>query len=285
MAPVWLITGSSNGFGLLLALKALQAGHEVIGTVRSRTKSVDAVAQIEKAGGKIIELDMTESQVAITNKIQDAEKIHGRIDYLVNNAGFSILGPVELFTEKEVTLQYRTNVYGPLFTMQAALPGMRARRSGTIVNLSSVAGQDAQPSSGLYASSKFCLEALSESLYKEVKEFDVNVLLVEPGGFRTNFLKGMMEGEKGVPEEYQGTVVAAVVDKFKTSHGKQAGDPQKAVDAMFEVVVGEGRGKDLKGVFRLALGKDCVERVEKKLDWVRKDLEATREIACSTDIE
>ena len=97
-APVWFITGSSNGFGLLLSLRALAAGHNVISTIRDRTRSASAVASIEKAGGKIIELDMTESKKSITKKIQDAEKIHGRIDYLINNAGYSALGAVELFT-------------------------------------------------------------------------------------------------------------------------------------------------------------------------------------------
>ena len=96
--PVWLITGSSNGFGLLLSLRALKAGHKVIATVRDATRSANAIGQIEGAGGNIITLDMTESKANITKKIQDAEKVYGRIDYLVNNAGYSCLGAVELFT-------------------------------------------------------------------------------------------------------------------------------------------------------------------------------------------
>lgn len=97
-SPVWFITGSSNGFGLLLSLRALEAGHRVISTVRDTTKSAQAVQSIEKAGGKVIQLDMTESKASITQKIQDAEKIFGHIDYLVNNAGYSVLGVIELFT-------------------------------------------------------------------------------------------------------------------------------------------------------------------------------------------
>lgn len=96
--PVWLITGASNGFGLILCLRALKAGHHVIGTVRHRVRSKEAVQSIEDAGGKIVELDMTESQASIIQKIQGAEELYGRIDYLVNNAGFSILGPIASFT-------------------------------------------------------------------------------------------------------------------------------------------------------------------------------------------
>lgn len=98
MSTVWLITGSSNGFGLLLSLRALKAGHRVIATMRSKARSADAVKAIESAGGKTIELDMTESQASISQKMSAAESIYGRIDHLINNAGYSLLGPVEAFT-------------------------------------------------------------------------------------------------------------------------------------------------------------------------------------------
>lgn len=98
MPPVWLITGSSNGFGLLLALRALKAGHHVIATMRNRGRAAEAVQSIESAGGKVIELDMTESQASIAEKVHNAESFYGKIDYLINNAGYSLLGPVETFT-------------------------------------------------------------------------------------------------------------------------------------------------------------------------------------------
>ncbi|KAF4337677.1 oxidoreductase yusZ [Fusarium beomiforme] len=284
--PVWLITGSSNGFGLLLSLRALKAGHRVIATVRDTTRSADAVRQIEEAGGKIITVDLTESKASIAKKVQDAENIYGRIDLLVNNAGYSVLGGIELFTEAEAEHQIQTNLFGPLYTIQAALPGMRGRGSGTIINVSSIAGQDAQPSCGLYSASKFALEGLSESLSKEVKEFGINVLLVEPGAFRTNFLDASIKSNISGEKAYQGTVLEATLQKFEKATGKQPGDPKKAVEIIFEVATGEGAAGHLKGkILRLPLGKDCFTRLKNKLEFVQRDVEATQEIGITTDLD
>lgn len=163
---------------------------------------------------------------------------------------------------------------------------MRSRRSGTIVNLSSVGGQDGQASSGLYAASKFCLEGLSESLAKEVKEFGISVLIVEPGAFRTNFLSAKITNEKGVPEAYQNTATHEVMKKFDSMAGKQAGDPAKGVEVIFQAVAGEGKGGQLKGqILRLALGKDAYTRIGAKMDGVRRDLEAGKELTFSTDFD
>lgn len=182
-------------------------------------------------------------------------------------------------------MQIQTNVFGPLYTIQAVLPGMRARRSGTIVNVSSVAGQDGQASCGLYSASKFCLEGLSEGLAREVKEFGISVLIVEPGAFRTNFLSAMVMNEKGVPEDYQNTAVHEVLKKFQAANGKQSGDPEKAAEVIFEVVTGEGKGGQLKGgIRRLVLGKDAHARITAKIDDVRKDLETGKEVTFSTDV-
>ncbi|TVY65186.1 Oxidoreductase BOA17 [Fusarium oxysporum f. sp. cubense] len=295
--PVWFITGSSNGLGLLLSLRVLKAGHRVIATVRDTTRSADAVRQIEEAGGKIVTIDLTESKASITKKVQDAEKAYGRIDFLVNNAGYcwkDLLPPlfaicyvcIELFTEAEAEHQIQTNLFGPLYTIQAALPGMRSRGSGTIINISSIAGQDAQSSCGLYSASKFALEGLSESLSKEVKEFGINVLLVEPGAFRTNFLEASIKSNISGETAYQGTLLEATLQKFEKAAGKQPGDPNKAVDIIFEVATGEGAAGDLKGkVLRLPLGKDCFARLKTKLEFLQHDIEATREIGITTDLD
>ncbi|KAF3074251.1 putative oxidoreductase YusZ [Trichoderma lentiforme] len=264
--PVWFITGTSHGFGLLLSLQALHAGHKVIGTVRNKQHSADAVQlieQAESAGGR---------------------EIHGRIDFLINNAGYSTLGPVEFFTEDDATHQFRTNVFGPLFTIQAVLPGMRARRHGTIVNISSVAGQDALASCGLYAGSKFGLEGLSEALAKEVGSFGISVLIVEPGAFRTNFWHASVLRNVPADVGYEGTPVDTVLKKFRDSAGKQAGDPEKAVDIIFQVVTGQEAAGHLKGqVLRLPLGKDAVSRIAKKLQLVKTDVELCHKLAMSTD--
>ncbi|KAJ9157949.1 Oxidoreductase yusz [Pleurostoma richardsiae] len=280
-APVWLITGVSNGLGRALGLRVLKAGHNVIGTVRSRTKAAEAVNEIESLKGKIIEIDLREPQSSIHQKLKAAESIFGRIDVLVNNAGFSVLGPIEGFTEKEAVNQMQTNFFGPLYAMQAVLPGMRARQSGTIVNVSSVGGMDALPTSGLYASSKFALEGLSESLAREVGEFGVSILIVEPGAFRTKFLNAMEPSDGRMSETYHGdTEVGRVMKKFEEMTGKQPGDPDKAVDRIFEVVAGEGPAGHLKGkLLRLPLGDDALQRIKTKVERVEKDLEASWDLA------
>lgn len=188
--------------------------------------------------------------------------------------------------EAEAEHQIQTNLFGPLYTIQAALPGMRSRGSGTIINISSIAGQDAQPSCGLYSASKFALEGLSESLSKEVKEFGINVLLVEPGAFRTNFLEASIKSNISGETAYQGTLLEATLQKFEKAAGKQPGDPNKAVDIIFEVATGEGAAGDLKGkVLRLPLGKDCFARLKTKLEFLQHDIEATREIGITTDFD
>lgn len=184
-----------------------------------------------------------------------------------------------------MTVLFKTNVFGPVFTSQAVLPGMRSRRSGTIVNVSSVAGQDAIPTCALYAGSKFGLEGFTEALSKEVKDFGISVLIVEPGAFRTNFLASMVVGENGVGDAYKGSVVDQVLQKFQSADGKQPGDPEKAAQRLIDVVVGQGEAGHLHGqVLRLALGKDAYDRIVAKTDRLRKDLEICQSITFGTDI-
>ncbi|OAA68816.1 NAD(P)-binding domain protein [Cordyceps fumosorosea ARSEF 2679] len=246
---VWLITGASSGFGLQLALRALAAGQHVIGTVRSSAgPSASAVHQLTSAGGHVLELDMTHPQAAI---------------------------------HEVVALQYRTNVYGPLFTTQAVLPGMRARRRGCVVNVSSAAGQDAGAARGLYGGSKFALEGLTEALRAEVAEFGVAVLLVEPGLFRTNFFRALRTPAAPLPEAYRdGSAVSGALDAFAAlADGTGGGDPSKAADRIYEVVAGEGLAGHLRGkVLRLPLGMDAVERVEAKQRSVLAEVAEARKL-------
>ncbi|KAJ6447068.1 MFS multidrug transporter [Purpureocillium lavendulum] len=278
-SPVWLITGASSGFGLSLTLRALKAKHRVIAAIRSKTKSAEAVKLITDDGGQVVELDMTESQASIAGKVKQAEGIYGHIDILVNNAGYSQLGAVQHFTEEEFIMQYRTNVYGPLFTTQAVLAGMRERRSGQIVNLSSVGGQDVLPTCGAYSSSKFAIEGISEALAKEVAEFGISVLIVEPGAYRTNFFHAVQRPADGLADDYNGTATEKMFNLFGEMAGKQPGDPDKAVERMFQVITGEGSAGGLRGkVLRLPLGMDAVERIEKKTDRLRSDLVEARKL-------
>lgn len=163
---------------------------------------------------------------------------------------------------------------------------MRSRRSGTIVNISSVAGQDALPTSGLYAASKFALEAVSEALAREEAEHGIHVLIVEPGAFRTNFLGAYVTAEKGLGEHSPASVVGKAMNRWSEYKGQQPGDPQKGVEVIFQAVSGEGElAGHLKGqvLRRLPLGKDAVARIEAKTEMVKKDVEAARTVAYSTD--
>ncbi|KAL4946444.1 hypothetical protein BDV06DRAFT_234045 [Aspergillus oleicola] len=288
MSQTWFITGASSGLGLDLAIFALENGHKVIGTVRSATKSASAVSAIKAKGGEVLELDVTNAE-SISGIVEKANALYGGIDILVNNAGYSLLGAVEDMTESEAHSQMETNFFGPFRLMKSFLPTLRSRASktnspSTIVNISSVAGQDAQPTCGLYAASKFALEGLSEALSREVAPFNINVLIVEPGAFKTNFLSALQKTETPLSEAYKGGPVDVVMGKFEAAAGKQRGDPSKAVKRIFEVVTGTGEAGNLRGgVLRLPLGPDCVERVEGKVDRLRGDYEKARRVAMGTD--
>ncbi|KAI0530369.1 putative short-chain dehydrogenase [Xylaria digitata] len=280
--PVWFITGVSNGFGLLLTLRALKAGHRVIGTLRRKASRTDVVRQIEAAGGEVMEMDMTESQESIRQKIKSV----GRIDYLINNAGYAIFCCLEQMSEKEVNTQISTNVFGPIYAIQAALEGMRARRSGLIVNISSIAAKDPLPTSALYAASKAALEAASESLAKEVASFGISVLIVNPGAFRTNFLGQLLLSENPMPDDYKNDLVGTTIQKFADADGKQPGDPDKGIERIFEIVTGEGMAGELKGkVLRLVLGEDAFTRMKKNNDKFIHDFTVGEKVALSTGFD
>ncbi|KAL6715469.1 hypothetical protein ACLMJK_006430 [Lecanora helva] len=270
MAAVWFITGVSSGFGTEIALRALEGGQRVIGTVRDRIRAADNVAIIEHKGGMILELDVTDA-VAGVKVFGEAERVYGRIDVLVNNAGYSILGAIEDISDEEARLQMETNFFGPRRLIREALPGFRARKSGTIVNISSRGGIDGVPGGGLYAASKFALEGLSESLAREVAPFNVNVLIIEPGGFRTNIFSAYKFPQKPHTEGYQ--TVRAFLDMVATISSdqlSQMGDPKKAASRIYEAVTGEGLAGKAKGtVLRMPLGEDCVTAYEAKIQIVR----------------
>ena len=163
--PTWLITGCSSGFGYEIALAALRAGHNVIATSRNPSKTSDAVSAVtSEPNGKWLALDVTAPQESINKTIAEAEFLFGAIDILVNNAGYSVIGPAEEIPEDVARKQYETNYWGPLKTIRAVLPSMRKRKSGTIVNVSSVAGMTALPTAAFYAGSKWALEGMWDFL-------------------------------------------------------------------------------------------------------------------------
>lgn len=294
-APIIFITGVSSGLGLTFASHALKQGARVIGTVRNPQRAASALSQLSSISSKFhpITLDVTEID-RIPSVAAQAIKDHGPIDVLINNAGYSILGPLEHVTNSEARHQLETNYFGPITLIQSFLPHFRERKSGTIMNITSVAGLQGLPGVSLYAASKFALEGTSESLAGEVAPLGIRVILVEPGAFRTDFLTStnmlLANRGEGWAEEYKGDNPGnQTVEKLKAANGKQPGDPEKAAVRLFEVITGTGLGQKLKEkgtdgkVMRVLLGSDSLGRMQTALDLRDGPLKYSEEVARSCD--
>ncbi|OAA68560.1 NAD(P)-binding domain protein [Niveomyces insectorum RCEF 264] len=278
-SPVWLVTGVSHGFGEILAHQVLGAGHRLIGTVRNKTKAAKVVQEIEAKGGKIIELDSTESQSNVIAKVEAAVQIYGHVDILVNNAGYAGLGVMEALSEDGILRQFKTNVFGPLYVIQGVLPSMRNRKSGMIVNVSSYAGIFSSPATGLYASSKFALEAVTESMAAETAAFGIKWLLPEFGTFRTNLLgkDARTAPEKGMPAAYKGTDAEKQFDVVTGWDQKQLGDPFKGVQRLFDIITSTGDAVGLRDkVLRVPIGADSISIITQKIGSVKHDLDLAK---------
>ena len=308
--PVWFITGCSSGFGLSLSLLALRNGHKVIATSRKPSNNPDAVSQVEKLGGTWMELDVCSPDA--TSVLDKATAIHGRVDVLVNNAGYALLGAFETFTyipldllrvsrnlddgiiyshkssDAECRAQFETNFFAPLALCRHVIPAMRSRRSGIIINISSTAGIEARSSRSMYSGSKFALEAFSEALYDEMKPFGVRVLLVEPGAFRSSFSNkvSISGGGSKLPKDYEGTTLGTMMKYIETLQGgKSPGDVEKGCQAIFDVAMNTGQAEGMEKYLRLPLGKDGSERWKLKLANLQRTLDATEVIWSKTDHE
>ena len=283
--PIWLITGSSQGIGLALTRYALSQKHTVIATSRNPGKTPELVRDIEAGGGHWLALDVTGNDVEEVVRV--AEALYGRIDVLVNNAAYCVLGSVEEVPLALYREQMETNFYGPVRIMQAVLPGMRARRAGCIINVSSATGIISVAGNGVYASSKFALEAASEALAMEVQSLGIRVAVMVLGAFRTTFGS---EGAQVVrPEgDYGGEHVVnkrlAWVGKLG---GKAKGDPEKAARMMFEVAVEKEDVRDEDGgrFLRFVLGEDCWNVTDGKLRELRRTWDTQQEYAKRTAVE
>lgn len=272
---VWFITGASRGFGRQLTAAALAAGDEVVATARD-PRSVTEV--FPDAGDRLLALllDVTDEGQA-ADAVASAIDRFGRIDVLVNNAGYGVFGSIEETSGEDVRALFDTNVLGLLNVTRAVLPVLRRQRSGHVVNMGSSAGVSAGAGGGLYSATKFAVEAITEALHAEVAPLGLHVTVVEPGSFRTDFLTGdsLRRIDVGIPD-YLDTV-GALLDAASSFDGNQPGDPQRAVDAIRRVVDAP------HPPLRLPLGCDSVELVESKTVQLSIELEQWREISLSTD--
>jgi len=270
---VWFITGASKGFGMELTKAALDAGDTVVATARNPKTMDDAFGKHDRL--LTLKLDVTSEQQA-KDAVSAALKQFGQIDVLVNNAGRGLVGAVEEVTAQEVRAAFAVNVEGTLNVTRAALPSMRARKSGHILNLSSVGGFVSWPGWGIYCATKFMVEGFSEAMQAELKPLGIKLTIVEPGPFRTDFLdSSSLERTKNVISDY-GETAGAAREWADTSHNAQPGDPAKAAAAMVKITKVENPP------LRLQLGADCVAAVETKLELVKAELNQWRDLASST---
>ena len=252
----WLITGCSTGIGREIARAALEAGHSVAVTARN----VDAVADfVDQFGDRALALplDVT-NRDQITAVVGEVEKAFGGIDVLVNNAGYGYMAAVEEGEDAEVRKLFDTNYFGVVDTLKAVLPGMRARRSGHVINISSMTGLVANPPNAYYSSTKFALEALTEALAKEVGPLGIKVTAIEPGAFRTDWAARSMQ-ESSTPIGDYDDNVGARKTLIKQFADHLPGDPRKVAEAVLMVA-----GLD-EPPLRLLLGRDVLAAVREKI--------------------
>jgi NAD(P)-dependent dehydrogenase (short-subunit alcohol dehydrogenase family) len=267
--PVWLVTGCSTGIGREIARAALEAGARVAVTARDRTRVQD-LADAHPGESLALALDVTR-QDEVEAAVAQTEAAFGRVDVLVNNAGYGYAAAVEEGEDAEVRALFDTNFFGAIAMIKAALPGMRARRSGFIVNVSSMTGLVSNPGVVYYSASKFALESLSEGLSKEVAPFGIRVSVVEPGAFRTDWSGRSMKETKRSIDAYEETV-GARRKMIKGVHGTQIGDPRRVGDAVVML------SRLDKPPLHLLLGHDVYEAYRNKLSELQASIAEWEEV-------
>ncbi len=279
-SPVWLITGASRGFGKEFAQTALDHGCSVAATARKPEVVSQALGEHERL--LPVALDVTD-QESIKAAIDTVIATFGRIDVLVNNAGYGIFGSLEETTDEETRAIYNTNVFGLMNVTRAVLPHMRKQQSGRIVNMGSMASFACDPGGSLYDSTKFAVAGLSEVLSLELKPFGIESMVVEPGMFRTNFFDGSSIRTPQHPlAAYDNTPARGAAEYCIGHNYQQNGDPRKACELVYRVV----SSPDPLPVW-LPVGKDAVKKFERKLTAMIESIQPYKQAAsdCFMDTE
>ncbi|MEU1202505.1 oxidoreductase [Streptomyces sp. NPDC005813] len=271
MSKVWLVTGANSGFGRAFTEAAVTVGDVVVATARRPEALADLVAahpdQVEA-----VALDVTD-QARIDSVVADVVRRHGRIDVLVNNAGRTHVGAAEETTDGELRSLFDLHFFGPAALVRAVLPHMRERRSGAVVQMSSMGGQMTFPGFSAYCGTKFALEGFSDALAAEVAPLGIKVLIVEPGSFRTNLLGGATTSDEIA--DYADTV-GPTRRAIAGGDGDQPGDPAKGVAAVLAALA------DVNTPLRLPLGGDGVDAVVGHLDAQRTEIATWEKVARDT---
>ncbi|MGW0201807.1 oxidoreductase [Nonomuraea sp. NPDC003201] len=273
---VWFITGCSTGLGRALAAAVLEGGGRAAVTARDPRQVADLVAE-HGDRAVALPLDVTDKD-QIAAAVERAESAFGRIDVLVNNAGYGYLAAVEEGRDDEVRALFDANVFGLVDVTKAVLPGMRARASGHVVNVSSLGGLAAFGATGYYHATKFAVEGLSESLAAEVAPLGIKVTIVEPAAFRTNWSGPSMRQSPVRIDDYAETAGTRRASTLAT-YGHQPGDPVRAAEAIITAV---GAAEP---PLRLLLGRAAYEIASARLDTLRTGFEAWRHLTLSTDYQ
>lgn len=273
-SPVWLITGCSSGLGRALAARVLARGHRLIATAR-QPETLDELVAADPSRCRALALDVADaSQVAPV--VAQAAEIFGRLDVVVNNAGYGLVGAVEEYDEAQITRNFETNFFGALRVIRAALPILRAQRRGHFVNISAAAVIANYAGFSIYGATKWALEGLSESLAAEVRPLGLKVTIVQPGPFRTEFISRSLERASAAIPDYE-----ASSGKFRrfleTMNGRQPGDPAKAADAIIAAVESDNPP------LRLVLGKYAIDKTRRKLGSAARELDAGSAAGAATD--
>ncbi|MCP2031330.1 NAD(P)-dependent dehydrogenase (short-subunit alcohol dehydrogenase family) [Okibacterium sp. HSC-33S16] len=270
----WLITGCSTGLGRALATAVLAHGHNAVVTARDVT-SVSDITDTAPESALALALDVTDpAQVAAA--VAEAERRFGTIDVLVNNAGYGYRSAIEEAEPEDVQRLFDTNVFGAVAMIRAVLPGMRERRSGAIVNISSIGARLMPPGSGYYAATKAALEGLSGSLAKELAPLGISVTAVEPGGFRTDFAgRSLTQSATPIPD-YAETAGKRRKEN-DTVHGTQPGNPGLAAEAIITVVEAPNTPTFL------LLGSDAVAAYDETARAQQAEVDVWRDLSASTD--
>jgi NADP-dependent 3-hydroxy acid dehydrogenase YdfG len=272
--PVWFITGCSTGFGRELARLILDRGWNAVITARN-PEQISDLAEEFKETALALALDVND-KAQIGTSIAAAQEKFGKIDVLVNNAGYGYFSSIEEGEEEKIRAQFDTNVFGLINMIQAVLPGMRERRSGHIVNFSSIGGLRSFMATGYYHATKFAVEGLSESLSQEVAPLGIKVLLVEPGPFRTDWAGRSTSRTPVQIDDYKETV-GKRMDVSLNGSGKQQGDPVRAGEAIIKAV--ESDSPQL----RLLLGEPAYKLALEKIDMLKSNFELWKDLSLSAD--
>ncbi|MCB2377810.1 SDR family NAD(P)-dependent oxidoreductase [Hymenobacter sp. BT635] len=270
----WFITGVSTGFGAALADLLLEKGDKVAATFRQQEQA-DAFTHKAGANGRGFVVEVTD-EAQVKQGITDAIQYFGHLDVIVNNAGYGSLGSIEEIDAAEVQRQFDVNVFGPLHVLRAVLPHLRERRSGHVLNITSIGGLKTFPGVGVYNASKFALEAIGESLAQQVAPLGIKVTNIEPSGFRTDWAGRSANIVTTGIEDYQATV-GENLKGIQGYSGRQPGDPQRAAQIMYDLVRQENPP------LHLPLGKAAVKGAREKFAALVKELEGVAPTGDSAD--